>query len=599
MGYWLEDIAIFLLAAVVAVPLAQRLGLGSVLGYLAAGVVIGPWGFGVITDVENILHLGEFGVVLLLFVIGLEMQPRRLWLLRRSIMVLGGLQVTLSTVALTLAGILLGFSTQAAFLGGLALSLSSTAFAIQLLAERGELTSRHGRAAFGVLLFQDLAVIPILALLPLLAVGREAVSLGGTILETAKVALILGTMVIGGHYVLRPVFRIVAATRMPEIFTAWALLVVVGTAVVMEAAGVSVALGAFAAGVLLADSEYRHELEANIDPFKDLLLGLFFIAVGMSINLGLLVDSPLWLLSLALGVLIIKGGVLYGLGRRNGLSPPHARALAASLPQGGEFAFVIFTAALALGLLEQGLVDELIAVVTLTMAVTPLLAVSVARFNQRREASQAEVRSFDDPAEEPQHPVIIAGFGRMGQIVARILRAKRIGFVALENSTAQVDFVRKYGDKVYYGDATRLELLRVAGAADARIFVLAIEHVGESLEVAQVVRRNFPHLKVYARARNREHAYKLMTLGIEDIQRETFHSSLAMAQGVLRGLGLPSSDAQRAIDTFRKFDEERLHAHHHLANDQAQMERLAKEAVEELEDMFEADSQAGLDDAKD
>lgn len=598
MEHWLQQIAIFLLAAVVAVPLAQRLGLGSVLGYLVAGVVLGPWVLGVITDVESILHLGEFGVVLLLFVIGLEMQPRRLWLLRRSIMLLGGLQVVLSTLCLCAAGILVGFEPEAAFLGGLALSLSSTAFAIQLLAERGELSSRHGRAAFGVLLFQDLAVIPILALLPLMAVGREAVSLGGTLLETVKVALILGTMVIGGHYVLRPVFRIVAATRMPEIFTAWALLVVIGTAVVMESAGVSVALGAFAAGVLLADSEYRHELEANIDPFKDLLLGLFFIAVGMSINLGLLLDSPLWLISLAAGVLIIKGSVLYFLGRRNGLKPAYARALAASLPQGGEFAFVIFTAALSLGLLQQGLVDELIAVVTLTMAVTPLLAMMVARYNQS-VAEAVEERGFDDPTEEPEHPVIIAGFGRMGQIVARILRAKRIGFVALENSSAQVDFVRKYGDRVYYGDATRVELLRVAGAENARIFVLAIEDVSESLEVAQVVRRHFPHLKVYARARNREHAYKLMSLGIEAIQRETFLSSLEMAQDVLRGLGLPSSEAKRAINTFRRFDEERLHAHHHLANDEARMEELAKEAVEELEEMFEADMRAHLENKAD
>lgn len=346
----LTEIAIFLAAAVVAVPIAQRSGLGSILGYLAAGVVIGPWGLGLIGDVEEVLHLAEFGVVMLLFVIGLEMQPRRLWALRKTIIGLGGMQVLLSGLLLAvLSSWALGLAFSAAIVVGFALALSSTAFALQLLAERGELTAKHGRAAFAILLFQDLAVIPILALLPLLSAGSEAVSFGGALWETVKIAAVLTAMVLGGHYLLRPVFRLVAATRMPEIFTAWALLVVIGTALIMEAAGISVALGAFAAGVLLADSEYRHELEANIDPFKDMLLGLFFIAVGMSINLAVVSGAPAQILFWTLGLLGVKALFLYVLGRRNGLAPPAARSLAVALPQGGSSRLLFWPRLLALG----------------------------------------------------------------------------------------------------------------------------------------------------------------------------------------------------------------------------------------------------------
>ncbi len=587
----LAEIAIFLSAAVIAVPIAQRLGLGSILGYLAAGVVIGPWGLGLIGEVEEVLHLAEFGVVLLLFVIGLEMQPRRLWALRKSIVGLGGLQVLLSALVLAvLAAWAMDLSPAAATVAGLALALSSTAFALQLLAERGELTAKHGRAAFAILLFQDLAVIPILALLPILTAGSEAVSLSGALWETGKIAGVLTIMVLGGHYLLRPVFRLVAATRMPEIFTAWALLVVIGTVLIMEATGISVALGAFAAGVLLADSEYRHELEANIDPFKDILLGLFFIAVGMSINLGIVSAQPVHIVLWTLGLLAVKSAFLYVLGRRNGLAPPAARSLAATLPQGGEFAFVILAAAVASGLFVQAQADRLVAVVTLSMALTPFLAMANGWLNRRLAQARQSASSFDMP-EEPEQPVIIAGFGRFGQIVGRMLSAKRIGFTALEISPDQVDFVRNYGNKVYYGDASRLDLLRAAGAADAKIFVLAIGGLDASLRTARIVVRHFPHLKVYARARNRRHAYELMDLGITSLQREMFLDSLELSGQVFRGLGISNKETERAMQLFREHDEKRLFEHHDMADDESRMRQLALRAAEELEEQFTRDAQ--------
>ncbi|MES1943883.1 glutathione-regulated potassium-efflux system [Salinisphaera sp. PC39] len=586
---WLEEIAVFLAAAVIAVPIAQRLGLGSVLGYLAAGVVIGPWGLGLIGEVDEVLHIAELGVVLLLFVIGLEMQPRRLWALRKIIVGLGGLQVLLSAAALGgLSLWLLDLSPATATVVGLALALSSTAFGLQLLSERGELTARHGRAAFGILLFQDLAVIPILALLPLLAAGGESMSFAGALLETAKVAGVLAVMVVGGHYLLRPVFRLVAATRMPEIFTAWALLVVLGTAVVMAKLDVSVALGAFVAGVLLADSEYRHELEANIDPFKDLLLGLFFIAVGMSINLGLLLAQPLFLVGAAAGLMLLKGIVLYVLGRRQGLNPAAARSLAATLPQGGEFAFVILASAVAAGILDRALSDLVVAVVTLTMLATPIAVIGAARLN-RWLAAPAPAPDFEVP-EAPTHPVIVAGFGRVGQIVARLLRAKGIGFVALELNPEQVDFVRRFGDKIYYGDASKPELLRAAGIEQARAFVLTIGDPETSVRIARAVRERHPGVRIIAAARNRRHAYALMNAGVDVVLRETFLSSLELGAETLKAVGLNAKEAARAAALFRAHDERLVAEQAVAAGDEAKLAQLRKEAMEELEELFDRDA---------
>ncbi|MDN5939951.1 MAG: cation:proton antiporter, partial [Salinisphaera sp.] len=458
-----------------------------------------------------------------------------------------------------------------------------------LLAERNELTTRHGRAAFAILLFQDLAAIPILALLPLLAVGTEAISLPGAAIKTAKVAGVLVVLVVGGHYLLRPVFRIVAATRIPEIFTAWALLVVIGTAVVMARIDVSMALGAFVAGVLLADSEYRPQLEVHIAPFKDLLLGLFFIAVGMSLNVGLVLSEPLRLLCLTVGLLAIKAAVLYVLARRQGLPPASARNLAAVLPQGGEFAFVILAAAMASGLFAPATRDAIIATVITSMALTPLLAAASGWLNRLLAAGRGKPAPVFDVPESAEPPVLIAGFGRVGQIVARLLTAKGIAFTALEIDPDTVDFVRRFGDKVYYGDASRLDLLRHAGAAQARVFVLAIGDSVASVRTAAMVTRHFPHLKIVAAARNRRHAFALIQLGVPVIHREKLLSALAMGGEALQVLGSARSEAARAIDLFRQYDERLLRDQAEVGDDPAKLVQMRREAMRELEELFESD----------
>lgn len=588
MSASLVEVVIFLAAAVIAVPIAQKLRLGPVLGYLLAGVAIGPWGLGLIGQVDEVMHLAEFGVVFLLFIIGLEMQPRRLWALRRTVVGLGGMQVLVTGIVLSvIAAGLLQLPPGPAAVAGFSLALSSTAFAVQMLSERGELTARHGRAAFATLLFQDMAVIPIMAMLPLLSVGHAEISLLGGLEKTAKVAAVIGGLVVGGHYILKPVLRIVVATRIREIFIATTLLIVVGTALIMEFAGISVALGAFVAGMLLADSEYRHELQANIDPFKDLLLGLFFMSVGMSINLGLFASSPLFVIALTLGLVGIKIVILLVLARRHGLSWSAARNLAAYIGQGGEFAFVILSAAVAGHLFSQSKADLLVATVTLSMALTPLLVQGAFWLNRRRAAaSQAPV--YETPTES-EHPVIVAGFGRMGGTIARMLRAKHIGFVALEINPAQVDFVRRFGGRVYYGDASRVEVLNAAGAEAARVFVLAIADVEASLRAVHVVQTHFPHLSIVARARDRRHAYRLMDLDVTVLQRDTFLSSIALAGDTMRALGIRREEIEYAKKTFRRHDEQRLAEHYKVADDQERLERLARESAAELEELFERD----------
>lgn len=567
---------------VIAVPLSRRLGLGAVLGYLLAGVAIGPWGLQLVGEVDSVLHFAELGVVLLLFVIGLELEPSRLWVLRKAVFGLGSAQVFISAAVFALIGIALGLSSPTAIVAGLALAMSSTAFALQMLAERKELTSRHGRSAFAILLFQDLAAIPILALIPLY--GSEPGAGSFSVVAAIKVLAVLAAVVLGGRYILRPVLRVIAAVRTQEIFTAFALLVVIGTALIVQSVGISMALGAFMAGVLLADSEYRHELEADIEPFRGLLLGLFFIAVGMSANVGMVIDQPLIVLGLVVGVLIVKFLVLFLLAKFNGASTTSARRLGLSISQGGEFAFVIFALAVTAQLIDRALADLLVVVVTLSMAAAPLLMLLNDALSRSGKTPEKE---FDRPSDD--NAVIIAGFGRFGQIVARILRAKKIGFTALEISSEQVDFVRAYGNKIYYGDASRLELLRAARVDKAKAFVLAIDDVEASLRTAEMVRKHFPEVKIYARARNRKHAYQLMDLGVTLIWRETFLSSLDMARGVLRGLGLSKAAAERAVETFRTHDEARLIAHHESHNDEERMIYLAQKATQELEEIFAQD----------
>lgn len=580
---YLLPVAVLLAAGAFAAPLFKRLGLGAVLGYLAAGLAIGPFGFGVFTEVERVMHLAEFGVVLLLFLIGLELQPRRLWSLRRAVFGFGAAQVAATGTALGLAAWLLGLAPGQAALAGTTLALSSTAFGLQTLAERGELTQRHGRLAFAILLFQDLAALPLIAAIPLLAPGSG----GGPGFGPWRIAELVGVLalvLVGGRYVLRWVYRAVARTGLREAMTASALLTVVAVALLMQAVGLSAALGAFLAGVLLADSEYRHELRADIEPFEGLLLGLFFMAVGMAANLDLLVARPLLVVGLAAGLVALKVPVLYALGRASGLSGISAVRLGLTLSQGGEFGFVVFTAATGAAVFDRALADLLVLVVTLSMASTPLLLAAGDALLKRFAPARERPYEVPDPGD-----VIIAGFGRFGQIVARVLRARGIRFTALDASSEQVDFVARYGNRIYYGDASRLDLLRAAGAETARAFVLAIDEVDASLRTAEIVRQHFPSLPVYARARNRQHAYRLMDLGIRVIHRETFLSSLALTEALLRGLGLSDQEAKRTVATFKELDERRLYDDYADYTDEEKLRERAKAAMQQLEEMFARD----------
>ncbi|HLQ25730.1 MAG TPA: monovalent cation:proton antiporter-2 (CPA2) family protein [Acidiferrobacterales bacterium] len=588
---FLYEAVFFLIAAVITVPLSKRLGLGTVLGYLAAGAVIGPWGLGLVRDVDNVLHFSELGVVLLLFIIGLELEPARLWALRKPVFGLGLAQVAVTGLLLMLAGIALGLPAATALIIGLVLSLSSTAFALQLLAEKNQLSTYYGQTSFAVLLFQDLAAIPLLAIIPLLGTSEAGMDQTASLVAIAKAVAVIVAVVVGGRWLLRPFLRFAASTVSQEIFTAAALLVVMGTALLLQQTGLSMALGAFLAGVLLADSEYRHELEADIDPFKGLLLGLFFIAVGMSIDLGLIIHKPLTILALVLGLMAVKSAVLIGLGRLAGHNTPSAVNLALFISQGGEFAFVLFGVAAGARVMDKSLADLLIVVVSVSMAFTPLLLLlneRVFRFGQ----GPTQEREFDKIPEQ-DNKVIIAGFGRFGQMIARTLRMKKIRFTALEASFEQVDFVRKFGNKIYFGDASRLDLLRAAKADKARVFVLAIDDVDASVKTAEMVRKNYPHLKIYARARNRVHTYRLMDVGVDNIIRETFLSSLELAKDVLQGLGLPAAEAEDAVRKFRHHDEALLRKQHLIQHDEAQLIASVKQGAEELERLFEQDTGGG------
>jgi glutathione-regulated potassium-efflux system ancillary protein KefC/glutathione-regulated potassium-efflux system protein KefB len=579
------QVAVFLVATVIVVPLFRRFKLSAVLGYLTAGVVIGPWGLGLFTDVESTLHFAEFGVVLLLFVIGLELQPSRLWVMRSAVFGAGAAQVGVTTALLATLLRFLGQPWPAALIIGFALSLSSTALVLQVLAERGELTTRHGRTTFAILLFQDLAIMPVLVLLPL-AAGAANIDADwrAVAVPLAAIAVVVGA----GRYLLRPVLRVVAATRVQEAFTAAALLVVVATALLFETVGLSMALGAFMAGVLLADSEYRHELEADIQPFKGLLLGLFFVAVGMSANLGILLERPLAVLALTLGYLGLKA-LAAGIA---GLLTRHDRGtswrLGVALAGGGEFAFVLLALAAGDELVSRPTADLAVIVVTLSMALAPLLIAAADRL-ARRLTPPAPAPAYD--AIEPEEPrVIIAGFGRFGQIVARVLRARRVRFTALEASQAQVDFVRRFGNRLYYGDASRLDLLRAAGAEHARLLVIAVDDVEASVRIAELARRHFPQLRILARARNRQHAFRLMEAGISEIWRETFASSLELAEHALVALGASRDDAARQVRRFRAHDEETLRAQAAVKDDEEKLIATAQASARQLEGLFEVDS---------
>lgn len=582
----LQEAVIYLIAALIAVPISRKLGFGSVLGYLAAGIIIGPFGLVFIKDSEHILHFAELGVVFLLFVIGLELQPSRLWVLRRLVFGLGSAQVIVSAGAIAAVGLLFGLSLTTAVLVGLILALSSTAFVLQLLAEKKELTTTHGRAAFAILLFQDLAVIPLIAILPMFG---AAASQGFELRTVAIAAAIICGLIIGGRYLLRPVLRVAARTQIPEIFTATALLVVIGAALLMQAAGMSMVLGAFIAGMLLADSEYRHELEADIAPFKGLLLGLFFIAVGMSVNLGLLVQHPGTIMLIVACLMAVKAAVLFPLARLFGICDTKgASSLAAVLSQGGEFAFVLFAIVARHQILPTEVIDQLILAVAVSMLLTPVAYLLNQHIVSRLE--RQEEPEYDQ-MEDQHHAVIIAGFGRFGQIVGRLLAIVGRQFTALEIDMSQVDVVRKYGNIVHYGDASKLDLLRAAGAEHARLFVLAIDDIEASVKTARTVTRHFPDLTIVARARNRRHEYHLMDLGIEHIFRETLLSSLAMSEQVLIDLGFEDQEVKRIVTTFREKDDQLIREQHAIQHDEEQLIQTARDTARELELLLRNDLQ--------
>jgi len=583
----LIQVAVFLAAAAIAAPLGRFLRLGAVLGYLVAGIIIGPFGIGLIYslyDVENILHFAEFGVVMLLFVIGLELRPVRLWSMRSAIFGLGSVQLLATAAVLAAIGLGVGLDFRQALFVGLALSLSSTAFALQLLEEKGELTTRHGRLAFSILLFQDLAAIPLIALVPLFVSGgaeRSTMDLGTAVFA---IGTILGVVVVG-RFLLARLYYLVAATGVREAMTASALLTVVGVALVMEAAGLSAALGAFIAGALLADSEYRHQIEADIAPFEGLLLGLFFIAVGMSIDLTVLLAEPLTLLAIVAVLIIVKAAVLYAAGRWWGLKSSSARRLGLVISQGGEFAFVLFSAGALAGVIGQPLANLLTLAVTLSMGATPVLVLLDDMIRRRRVPDAPD---YEMPPGGDGH-VIVAGFGRFGQIVARVLRARHIPFTALDASIKQVDFVKSFGARIYYGDAGRIDILRAAEANKARAFVLAIDDVESSLRIAEVVRTNFPDLPIYARARDRTHVHRLMDLGVTIIERETFLSALELTRELLRGLGLSEAEVRRLTDTFKRQDEKRLYQDYQYYTDLEKVRANALSQAVELEELFMRD----------
>ena len=582
----LEQIAIFLAAAVLIVPFFKKIGLGAILGYLTAGILIGPWGLGFIQHVESTLHFSEFGVVLLLFIIGLELKPSRLWVLRRSVFGLGAAQVLISTLAIAVILKLFVWSWTASLIIGVSAALSSTAFVLQTLAERNELNSRFGRNSFSILLFQDIAVIPLLVVIPLLndSMGdQNNISLWYAIFESL---LIISLMVAVGRTALRYLFRGVAAYGNTEIFTAAALLVVISTALLMQMVGLTMSLGAFLAGLLLADSEFRHQIEIEIEPFKGLLLGLFFMAVGMSVNVVLIAQHPVELIGLACALLWVKFIVLYAIAYFAGDSKRDAFNLAIMLPAGGEFAFVLLATVSEEHILAAESIEQVIVVITLSMLLSPLLILLKDRW-LKHIAPDKEEPEFDEVNEE-NNQVVIIGFGRFGQISARILHMRRIPFTALDANAMHIDFVRRFGNKVYYGDATRLKFLRSAQVDKARIVLVAIRNIDTSLKIIEILRKHFPHLKIYARAHNRIHTYKLMELEVTVLHRDTYFSGLEMAKDILKGLDIDADDAESTITMFRKHDRELIKKQQAIYKDEKAMIDSVERSREELQMLFES-----------
>lgn len=584
-GNWLHPTLVYLAAAVLAVPIARLLGLGSIIGYLAAGIVIGPWGLKLVTDAQAMLHVAEFGVVLMLFLVGLELEPRRLWAMRRPIFGWGSAQLMGSAALLTAAGVALGADWRLALVAGLGLGMSSTAIGLGVLAERNLMATHAGQGVLSVALLQDIAAIPILAIVPMLVVGNAAGD-GVDWPGVAKAFGVIALIIFGGRLLLRPALRWIARSRTPEIFTAAALLLVVATAALMQAAGLSMALGAFLAGVLLAESEYRRELETDLEPFKGLLLGLFFIAVGMSIDFAVVLQYPGRIAAVVAGFLLVKALVLTAMARAMPLPLAERPVFVILLAQGGEFGFVVFQAAQQARVIGAPESSFLVAAVALSMVLTPLLLVAADRWLTPRLAARRDGPALKE-LDMPQHaPVIIAGFGRYGQTIGRLLNANGLAATVLEHDADQVETIRRFGWKVFYGDAARLDLLRVAGAAQARVFVLAIDDVGRSVAVAKLVREHFPQLEIVARARNVTHYYRLRQLGLTQIERETLDSALMSARSVLEALGWQPHTARTQALRFRQHNVELVEQMAPHLGDEQKLIALAKAGRQQLERLW-------------
>jgi glutathione-regulated potassium-efflux system ancillary protein KefC len=585
---WLINTLIYLGAAVLVVPLSKALGLGAIIGYLVAGIAIGPWGLGLVTNVEDILHFAEFGVVLMLFLVGLELEPKRLWSLRRPIFGWGSAQVLACAAVLFLVGCAAGADWRVALVAALGLALSSTAIALQVFAERNLLLAPSGQAGFSILLFQDVAAIPILALLPLLAVGSAAgpeMTGWERTFEGLKIVAVIAAIVVGGRLALRPLLRWIARSNTPEIFTATSLLLVVAIAALMQLIGLSMALGAFLAGVLLAESEYRRELETDIEPFKGLLLGLFFIAVGMSIDFGVLLAHPALMALVVVAFLAIKFVVIYALARAMGVPYQQRPVFTLLLAQGGEFAFVVFQAA-GPNVLPPGVASFLIAAVALSMLVSPLLLVAIDRWVLPRYSAH-QPTALEEISEQQDAKVVICGFGRYGQIIGRLLTAQSVPITVLDHDPDTIEALREFGIPVFYGDATRLDLLRTAGAGTARVLVVAVDDMEQSLKIVDLVQEHFPQARLVVRARNVTHYYQLLDRKVEFVERELFESSLRSARSVLEAIGWPAHEAREDAMRFRRRNIElMLETYPHYKGDRAQLIAVAKKGRQQFQEQM-------------
>ncbi len=593
----LFQIFVYLLSAIIAVPIAKRLGLGTVLGYIIAGIIIGPTLLGVVAAGEDVAHIAEFGVVMMLFLIGLELRPSLLWRLRVPIIGLGGLQVAGVTLAVMGVAVASGIASKPALAIGLILAMSSTAIVLQSLAERNQLKLTAGQSCFSVLLFQDIAVIPILAVLPLLGTGAATAVGHGMIAHLLPWQRALATLgavaalILAGRFLLHPVLRYVAATRMREVFTETTLLLVIGVTLLMGAVGLSAALGAFVAGVMLADSEYRHQLEADIEPFKGLLLGLFFITVGAGIDFALIAAKPWIIAAMVGGLVFVKFLIQFPLARLFRLDRAQSTLFALALAQGGEFCFVLLAFAQGAGVLGPELVKPLTATVALSMALTPLMFTINDRVMQR-SFHRGKKTNEREPDEIPAHdnPVILVGFGRFGHIVGRLLRANGIGCTVLENDPDQIDMLARFGLKAYYGDATRADLLHAAGASRAKLFICTLADEQKTVEIVRMVQREFPNLRILARAVSRQHAYELIRAGVDEVYRETLGSALDLGTTALRGLGMGGVQALHAVRIFKKLDEESVHDLASFEGDEIGYASRARQHIANLESVLSRDS---------